>query len=125
MPCHDPASETTSCRPVTSFAIRIAASFDSAPVVSRSTFSSGSGSVPASRRARSTTGRDSIPENRWSSVPTWRRTVSTIAGWLCPRIALICPDVKSRTRRPSAVVTKLPAALSTISGVNGPPYRTR
>ncbi|GED11837.1 hypothetical protein CCE02nite_38360 [Cellulosimicrobium cellulans] len=102
-------------------AIRIAASFDSAPVVRSRTFSSGSGSVPAIRRARSTTGRESIPEKRWSSVPIWLRTVSTIAGWLCPRIALIWPDVKSRTRRPSAVVTKLPDALSTISGVNGPP----
>ena len=87
MPCQDRANDTISCLPVTSLAIRIAASFDSAPVVSSSTFSSGSGSDSASRRARSTTGRDSMPLNRWSRVPTCRRTVATIVrmrsgrGW--------------------------------------------
>ena len=64
IPCQDRANETISCLPVTSLAIRIAASFDSAPVVSSSTLVSGSGSDPASRRARSTTGRLSIPLNR-------------------------------------------------------------
>ena len=59
---------TTSCPPVTSLAIRSAASLDSAPVVSSSAFSSGSGSDSASRRDRSTTGRESIPLKRWSSV---------------------------------------------------------
>src|SRR5690349_11467599 len=41
MPCHDPANDTISCPPVTSFAIRTAASLDSAPVVSSNTFVSG------------------------------------------------------------------------------------
>ena len=89
MPCHDRANATISCPPVTSLAIRIAASFDSAPVVSSNAFSSGAGSDPASRRASSTTGRDSIPLNRWSSVATCFCTVSTIAGCEWPRIALI------------------------------------
>ena len=68
MPCHDRANDTISCLPVTSLAMRIAASFDSAPVVSSSTFSSGSGSECANRSASSTTGRLSMPLNRWSSV---------------------------------------------------------
>ncbi|MGX1122831.1 hypothetical protein RKD37_008194 [Streptomyces ambofaciens] len=89
MPCQDRAKETTSWRPVTSFAIRTAASLASAPVVSSSAFSSGSGSVPASRRASSTTGRLSMPLCRWSRCATCSRTVETIAGWECPRMALI------------------------------------
>ena len=64
MPCHERAKDTISCLPVTSLAIRIAASFDSAPVLSSSTLSSGSGSESASRSASSTTGRLSIPLNR-------------------------------------------------------------
>lgn len=61
MPCHDRAKETISYRPVTSFAIRSAASFDSAPVVRSIAFSNGSGTVAASLRARSMTGRLSMP----------------------------------------------------------------
>ena len=48
------------------------------------------------------TGRESIPENRWSNRSTMVDTTSTITGWACPRIALICPLVKSRTARPEA-----------------------
>ena len=96
MPCQDRANETISCLPVTSLAIRMAASFDSAPVVSSSAFSSGSGSVSARRRARSTTGRLSMPLNRWSSLAACRVTVATISGCEWPRIALIWPEVKSR-----------------------------
>jgi len=103
MPCHDRLKETTSKRPVTSFAIRIAASLASAPVVSSRTFSSGSGSDSASRRDSVTTGRDSMPLNRWSRSATARCTVATISGWEWPRMALICPEVKSRILRPSAV----------------------
>ena len=120
MPCQDRANETISCLPVTSFAIRMAASFDSAPVVSNSAFSSGSGSVPARRRARSTTGRLSMPLNRWSSLAACRVTVATISGCEWPRIALIWPEVKSRIWRPSSVNRKLPAAWSMISRVNAP-----
>ena len=61
MPCQDRANETISWRPVTSLAIRSAASLDSAPVVSSIAFSSGAGSVSDSRRARSRTGRLSMP----------------------------------------------------------------
>jgi hypothetical protein len=103
IPCQDRANDTTSCRPVTSLAMRTAASLDSAPVVSSSVLDSGGGSDPASRRHSSTTGRDSIPLNRWSSVPICSRTVATIRGCAWPRIALICPEVKSRIRRPSSV----------------------
>jgi hypothetical protein len=80
MPCHDRANDTISWRPVTSFAIRTAASLDSAPVVSSSTLASGSGNESAMRRHRSTTGRESIPLNRWSSRPICSRTVATISG---------------------------------------------
>src|SRR5215472_8357934 len=86
MPCQDLANETISCLPVTSLAIRMAASFDSAPVVSSSAFSSGSGSVSARRRARSTTGRLSMPLNRWSSLAACRVMVATISGCEWPWI---------------------------------------
>ena len=52
--------------------------------------------------AKPMTGSDSMPLNKWSSVAIERRTVSTMAGCEWPRIALICPDVKSSTRRPRA-----------------------
>ena len=47
-PCHDRSKATTSKRPVASFAILRAASFDSAPVLSGSTLESESGRIPAS-----------------------------------------------------------------------------
>ena len=103
IPCQERLNATTSCPPVTSLAIRSAASLDSAPVVSSSAFSSGAGSDSASRRESSTTGRESIPLNRWSSVPACSRSVAVIAGCECPRIELIWPDVKSRSSRPSLV----------------------
>jgi hypothetical protein len=52
--------------------------------------------------ARPMTGSDSIPLNRWSRVTIDRCTVSTMAGCEWPRIALICPEVKSSTRQPRA-----------------------
>ncbi len=125
MPCHELEKATTSCPPVTSFASRRAASLDSAPVVSSSTFSSGSGSEAASRSASSSTGRLSMPLNRWSSRPTWSRTVATTSGWEWPRIALICPEVKSSRRRPDSVVTQLPSAEAITSGVKLPEPRYR
>ena len=80
IPCHERLKATTSCPPVTSLAIRSAASLDSAPVVSSSAFSSGAGSDSASRRESSTTGRESIPLNRWSSVPACSRSVARDRG---------------------------------------------
>ena len=68
MPCQLWAKPTTSQPPVAIFASRSAASLDSAPVVSSSTFVS-PGASPPSASARSITGRDSIPEKRWSSRP--------------------------------------------------------
>ena len=68
MPCQLWANPTTSHPPVTILASRSAASLDSAPVVSSSTFDS-PGASPASASARSITGRDSIPEKRWSRRP--------------------------------------------------------
>ncbi len=53
----------------------------------------------AARPARRT-GRLSMPLKRWSRVPTCSRTVATISGWECPRIALICPEVKSSSSPP-------------------------
>ena len=112
---------TISCLPVTSLAIRIAASFDSAPVVSSSTFSSGSGSDSASRRARSTTGRDSMPLNRWSSVPTCRCTVATIVRVRVPEDRAHLPgrEVEDPPARPRCR-RSCPAARSMISGVKRP-----
>ena len=101
MPCQDWAKPTTSQPPVTSLAILIAASFASPPVDSSMTRGR-AGTSAASASARSTTGADSIEENRWSSRPAASRTVATISGWQWPRIALIWPEVKSSTRRPSA-----------------------
>ena len=103
---------------MTSLAIRSAASLDSAPVLSSSVFSSGAGRLSASRRDSSTTGRLSIALNRWSSVPAASRSVDTIAGCECPRIALIWPEVKSSRRRPSDVCSQLPSARSTTTGTN-------
>ena len=54
------------------------------------------------------TGRDSIPEKRWSSRPTISVTTSTIAGWACPRTALIWPLVKSRIRAARRVLDERP-----------------
>ena len=61
IPCQDRANDTTSWPPVTSLAIRSAASFASAPVDRNRAFSNGAGSVAASRRASSRTGRLTIP----------------------------------------------------------------
>ena len=63
MPCQLWANPTTSHPPVTILASFRAASLDSAPVVSSSTFDS-PGASPPSASARSITGRDSIPEKR-------------------------------------------------------------
>ena len=120
MPCQDCAKPTTSHPPVTSLAILIAASFASPPVDSSITLGS-AGTSRASASARSTTGGLSIDENRWSSRPAASRTVATISGWQCPRIALIWPEVKSSTRRPAASNTKLPSARTGANGTKVPP----
>ena len=124
MPCQLCAKPTTSHPPVTIFAILRAASLDSAPVVSSNTFVRPGTNEP-STSARSMTGRDSIPEYRWSSRPMRSRTTSTISGCEWPRIALICPLVKSSTRRPDASSTNEPLARSAMNGTQVAPYRTR
>src|SRR5262249_26221876 len=63
IPCQDCAKPTTSQRPVTSFAILIAASFASPPVESSITFGR-PGTSRASASASSTTGGLSIEEKR-------------------------------------------------------------
>ncbi len=105
MPCQDWLKLTTSYPPVASLAIFSAASLASAPVVSSRVLARGAGVSSSSLRARSTTGRLSIPLNRWSSVPIDSRTVATTSGCEWPRMALICPDVKSRMARPSVSYT--------------------
>jgi hypothetical protein len=50
-----------------------------------------------------------------------RRTTSTISGWLWPMMALICPEQKSRMRRPCASHMKLPCARSAMMGTKSPP----
>ena len=82
-------------------AILIAASLDSAPVVTRSILLRLSGSESASLVASVTTGRDTMPLNRWANDEIESVTVFTMSGWECPRTALICPDVKSRIALPS------------------------
>ena len=47
-------------------------------------------------------------------------TTSTITGWAWPRMALICPLVKSSTARPEASYTYDPAARSATNGRNSP-----
>ncbi len=64
-----------------------------------------------------------MPLNRWSSVAIERRTVSTMAGWEWPRIALIWPEVKSSTRRPRASWMNDPLAEAATKSENFPPYR--
>ncbi len=102
MPCQDWAKPTTSQPPVTSLAMRSAASLDSAPVLSSRQRSSPGGVASARRVASSTTGRDSMPLNRWSSVWIDSVTTAAISGWEWPSSALIWPEVKSRMPRPSA-----------------------
>ena len=80
----------------------MAASFDSAPVVSSRTLLSGAGNVAASVLASSTSGTLSIPLYRWSRVATAVDTVDTMSGCECPRMELICPEVKSRIAVPSS-----------------------
>ena len=84
-----------------SLAILIAASFASAPVLSSMVLPSEPGRVAASLPASSRTGALSMPLNRWSSEPTAVETADTMSGWACPRIELICPEVKSRIGVPS------------------------
>src|SRR5260370_15673379 len=74
MPCDDKSNDTTSYLPVTSLAILIAASFDSAPVVSSWTLLRLGGSVAVIRFARSTSGGAPKPLDRWSSAGTASRT---------------------------------------------------
>ncbi len=71
--------------------------------------------------ARPMTGSDSMPLNRWSRVAIDRWTVSTMAGCEWPRIALICPEVKSSTRRPRASLMNDPFALAATKSENFPP----
>jgi hypothetical protein len=102
MPCHDCVKATTSCRPVTSLAMRSAASFDSAPVLKSRQRSSPGGACRAISAASATTGRDSMPLKRWSSERICSVTTATMSGCEWPSSALIWPEVKSRMPRPSA-----------------------
>src|SRR4051812_28397046 len=61
----------------------------------------------------------------WSSRPICSRTVATMSGWAWPRIALICPEVKSSSSRPSSVNTDVPSARSMINGLKSPRPRQR
>ena len=79
-PCHEPPSPTTSNPPVASFAILIAASLLSLPVLTRSDFLSGFGTILASASASSTTLRGIIPEKRCSAVSQLFLIAATMFG---------------------------------------------
>jgi hypothetical protein len=53
--------------------------------------------------------------------PAAAHVADAIVALLQGEQAGLWPEVKSRIRRPSASVKKLPAALSAISGENAPP----
>ena len=101
MPCHEPVKPITSKPPVCSLAMRNAASLDSLPVLTRIALSSPAGSSPARRLQSATTGSESMPLNRCSAPAMARRMAASTSGWLWPRVAHICPEVKSRIARPS------------------------
>src|SRR5581483_1778316 len=118
-------SPTTSNRPVCSFASLSATSFASEPVLRRIERSSGAGTRPARRSASASTGSESIHELRCTTSSSDRLIASLIRGWLCPIVEQIWPDVKSRTRLPSAVSTQAPSARATTKGENPAAYRIR
>jgi hypothetical protein len=62
-----------------------------------------------------------MPLKRWSSDATADETVATMSGCAWPRMALICPEVKSRIRLPSRSKTCTPEARSMILGVKPTP----
>ena len=64
-----------------------------------------------SSRASSVTSRERKPLNRCTTRPLASRIASRIAGWPWPSVAHICPEVKSRIRRPSSVVSQLPCRV--------------
>ena len=88
-PCHEPPRPTTSKPPVQSFAILIAASLLSLPVLTNSDFASGLGTIFASASASCTTLRGIMPENRCSAVSQLLRIAATMFGWLWPTVAHI------------------------------------
>ena len=118
MPCHERANETISWRPVTSLAIRIAASFDSAPVVSSRTFSSGSGSESASGGQVDDRTAEHAAEQVVEGAAAADGGDDVGVGVAEDRAHLAGGEVEDP--RPSAVNTKLPAAHSMISRVNPP-----
>ena len=120
-PCQERVNDATSKRPVCSLAMRTATSIDSPPVESRMVRSSPAGNVPTSASAKSSTGGDSIHEFRWITLSSERRIASPTRGWLWPMVAQIWPAVKSRMRRPSAVVTHEPSASTMRSSTKSPP----
>lgn len=104
-PCHEPPSATTSKPPLWSLAILIAASLLSLPVFTKSDFESGRGTSFASAFESWATLRGIIPEKRWSAVSQLLRMAATMLGWLCPTVAHIWPEVKSRIFLPEASQT--------------------
>ena len=111
-------SPTISKRPVASLARRIATSFDSDPVLSTMTLSSGAGSRSARRSARRMTSSESIQLLRWRTRSHASRMASTMRGWLWPIVLQIWPLVKSRMRLPARSQTQLPCARCTMNGAN-------
>ena len=88
-----------------SFAILMAASLLSLPVLSMSDLLSGFGTIFASASARRTTLRGIIPEKRCSALSQLALMAATIDGWLWPTVAHIWPEVKSRIFLPLASQT--------------------
>ena len=70
----------TSKPPVYSFAILIAASLLSLPVLTNNDFLSGFGTIRASASANCTTLRGIIPENRWRAVSQLFLIAATMFG---------------------------------------------
>ena len=63
-------------------------------------FWSPGGRIAPSSSASRTTGGESKPLKRWMTSRQLRSIASVTAGWLCPSVAHICPEQKSRIARP-------------------------
>jgi hypothetical protein len=75
----------------------------------------------ASVAASSATTSGIMPLNRWKAFSPASCTARTMAGWLWPIVAHICPDVKSRISRPVSSITTQPLALRNRFGKVSPP----
>ena len=122
MPCQEPPRASTSYPSVAIFAIRSATSVASDPVLTKIVRFSPPGSQScASVCASSATTSGIIPLKKWNAFSPARCTASTMAGWLCPMVAHIWPEVKSRYSRPFASVTMVPLAERNSVGNASPP----